>query len=164
MHEATSAPLAAQALPRVRRAVESDLEEVLQLGRDLHAENGLMGLDEDLIRQAAVQAIMHNNGIVGVIGKDPIEAMIYLGLRQYWYTKDVHLEEMLAYVRPDHRRSKNAIALIEFAKSASLSLGIPLLIGIVSNEKTTQKIRLYERRLGKQSGAYFVYNGHTGKG
>ena len=164
MHEATSAPLAATALPRVRLAVESDLEEILAMGHELHAENGLMSLDDGLIRQAALAAIHGQDGIVGVIGKDPIQAMIFLQIRRYWYSRDEHLEEALAFVRENFRKSRNAIALIEFAKAASIRLGVPLLIGIVSNDKTIQKIRLYERRLGKQSGAYFLFNGHTGKG
>ena len=91
--------------------------------------------------------------------------MIYLCLRQYWYAKDgdVHLEEFLAFVRPEFRKSNNAKALIEFAKSSSDRLGVPLLIGIVSNEKTAQKIRLYRRRLGEPAGAYFMYGSKTGQ-
>ena len=160
--QAAAAPAVAP-LPRVRLAVESDLNEILQLGRALHEENGLVGLDENLIRQAAEGAISGKDGIVGVIGKTPIEAMIFLQLRRFWYSQSVHLEECLAYVLPAHRKSRNAIALIEFAKAASLKLGVPLLIGIVSNEKTAQKIKLYERRLGKQAGAYFLFNARTGK-
>ena len=161
--QAAAAPAVAP-LPRVRLAVESDIDEILQLGRALHEENGLVDLDESLIRQAAEGAIRGRDGIVGVIGKTPIEAMIFLQLRRFWYSPSVHLEECLAYVAPEYRKSRNAIALIEFAKAAALRLDVPLLIGIVSNEKTAQKIRLYERRLGKQSGAYFLFHGHTGKG
>ena len=152
-----------KSLPKVRLAAPDELDEVIQLGRELHEENGLMNLDEDMIRQAAEGAVLHGQGIAGVIGKDPIEAMIYLGLRQYWYTKELHLEEMLNFVRPQFRKSRNAIALIEFAKSAAIKLGVPLLIGIVSNDKTAQKIRLYRRRLGEPAGAYFLYGSKTGQ-
>ena len=161
--QAATAPVVAP-LPRVRIATEADLDQVLALGRELHLENGLMSLDEAAIRHAAIAAITGKEGIVGVIGKDPIEGMIFLGLRQYWYSKDVHLEEMLSVVSKQYRRSRNAIALIEFAKAASIRLGVPLLIGIVSNEKTEQKIKLYNRRLGKPAGGYWLFNGQTGKG
>ena len=165
MHtQVVAAPATATALPRVRLAVEDDLDELLAMGHELHAENGLVSLDEDLIRQAALNALRGQDGMFGVIGKNPIEGMIFLQLRRFWYSTEVHLEESLNFVRIPFRKSRNAIALIEFAKAASLRLGVPLLIGIVSNEKTTQKIRLYERRLGKQSGAYFLWNAHTGKG
>ena len=164
MHtQAATGPVAAL-LPSVRVATEDDLEEILELGHELHHENGLMSLDENAIRQAALAAIHGREGIVGVIGKNPIEGMIFLGIRQFWYSQDVHLEEMLNFVRVAHRKSRNAIALIEFAKSAATRLGVPLLIGIVSNERTEQKIKLYERRLGKPAGAYFLFQGRTGKG
>ena len=160
-----AAPAPANTLPRVRMASVDDLDEIMQMGRELHAENGLMSWDEDKVKTAAVNALRGVEGVVGVIGSDPIQAMIYLCLRQYWYAQDgdAHLEEFLAFVRPEFRKSNNAKALIEFAKSSAKRLGVPLLIGIVSNEKTAQKIRLYRRRLGEPSGAYFIYGSKTGQ-
>lgn len=162
IHTAT-AP-AAKPLPRVRVATTDDLEEILSMCRDLHAENGLMSLDEGKVQQAVIDSLTGRDGIFGVVGRNPVEGMIMLGLRQYWYAKDgdVHLEEMLNYVREPFRRSRNAIALIEFAKTTALKLGVPLLIGIVSNTRTEQKIKLYQRRLGKPAGGYFLWNGRTG--
>jgi hypothetical protein len=159
---ATALPSTFKSLPKVRLASPDELEEVIQLGRELHAENGLMNLDETLIRQAAEGAVLHGQGIAGVIGKNPIQAMIYLGLRQFWYSREMHLEEMLNFVRPEFRKSRNAVSLIEFAKAASIQIGVPLLIGVVSNEKTEQKIRLYTRRLGRPAGGYWLFNGKTG--
>jgi hypothetical protein len=160
-----AAPVPANTLPRVRMASMDDLDEIMQMGRELHAENGLMSWDEGKVKTAAVNALRGVDGVVGVIGSDPIQAMIYLCLRQYWYAQDgdAHLEEFLAFVRPEFRKSNNAKALIEFAKSSARRLGVPLLIGIVSNEKTAQKIRLYRRRLGEPSGAYFIYGSKTGQ-
>lgn len=167
MHNVATAPAAetlpaSKPLPRVRLATPADLDGLLEMGRELHRENGLMSLDEGMIRQAAEGALLHNRDTFGVIGKPGhLEAMIYLGLRQFWYSKDVHLEELLAYVSPNFRKSRNAIALIEFAKASALKLGVPLLIGIISSTNTKQKIKLYERRIGPMSGAYFLFNGKT---
>ncbi len=167
MHVATPrSAVNARTLPHVRLATEDDLEDILAMGRELHQENGLMSLDEGKIRQVALNALRGMDGVIGVIGKNPIEGMILLALRQFWYAKDgdMHIEEFFSHVRPQFRRSYNAQALIEFAKDTALRVGVPLLIGIVSNTRTEQKIRLYERRLGKPAGAYFVFNGHTGQG
>jgi hypothetical protein len=170
MHTSVTAPVTERVrapqkpLPKVRLATPDDLEDLLQMGRELHAENGLTALDEGAIRRAAEDAVLHGQGTFAVIGKDPIEAMIFLGLRQYWYSSQMHLEEMLNFVRPEFRRSHNAISLIEFAKSSAVKLGVPLLIGIVSNDRTAQKIRLYRRRLGEPAGGYWLFNAHTGKG
>ena len=150
--------------PRVRLATPQDLESCLEMGRELHAENGLMDLDEDQIREAAIGAIFHNRDTIAVIGKPGrLEAMAYLGIRQFWYAKKTHLEEMLNFVREPFRRSQNAKALLRFEKESSLALGMPLLIGIISSHRTEAKMRLYRRELGAPSGGYWVFNGTTGR-
>lgn len=149
--------------PYVRMAVMEDLEDLLALGRELHKENGMLNLDESLIRQGAIDAITGNNSVVAVIGPvGNIEGAIHLAFRKFWYTSDWHLEELWAYVRPQYRRSTNAKALVKYAKHCAETLKVPLLIGILSNTKTEAKIALYKRQLGTPSGAYFLYNSKTG--
>lgn len=151
-------------LPKVRVANKNDLNELLEMGRLLHKENGILNLSLEIIEEEAKKAINGNGSVFGVIGPvGAIEAMIMLSIERFWYTNDPHLEELLSYVRPEFRKSKNARALIEFAKNMSVRLGIPLLIGLLSNQRTIQKIKLYERAIGPQSGAYFLYNTKTGQ-
>jgi GNAT superfamily N-acetyltransferase len=150
-------------LPRVRLGIAADLPQLLEMGRMLHGENALMPLSEDRILAAAWRAINQDNAMVGVIGPvGYIEGMIYLTTGVFWYTNQPHIEELYTYVKPEFRRSDNAKALVEFAKTCSDKLGVPLLIGIISNDRTAAKVRLYERRLGKPSGAYFLYGKKTG--
>lgn len=152
-----------QPLPKVRVATLYDLEDLLRMGHELHAENGIMPLDEDLIKQGALDAIEGRASVIAVIGKPgKIEAAIHLAFQNFWYTADVHLAELWAYVRPAHRKSRHAHALIEFAKSMAIRFKVPLFIGVVSNEKTEQKVKMYQRKLGKPAGAYFLFNGKTG--
>jgi GNAT superfamily N-acetyltransferase len=165
MHtSAAVAPMASQSLPKVRVAVKDDFPQILGLCRMLHAENGLTGWAEERIVSALHRAIAGDGSVIGVIGTaGSLEAMIHLFISRMWYSNDPHLEELYAYVHKDHRRSNNAKSLIEFAKSTAERLNVPLLIGIVSNHRTEQKIRLYQRRLGKPSGCYFLYNATTGR-
>ena len=79
-------------------------------------------------------------------------------ISQSWSSTDFCLEELLNFVRPRYRRSTNAKDMIQFAKRCSDELGIPLVIGVVSNERTAAKIQLYERQLGKLSGGVFMYS------
>jgi hypothetical protein len=156
-----------QPLPKVRVATMYDLEDLLRLGHELHAENGIMPLDEALIKQGAIDAIEGKASVIAVIGKPgEIEAAIHLAFNQFWYTADMHLAELWAYVRPAYRRRSlrgyHAHALIDFAKSMALQFNVPLFIGVVSNERTAAKVRMYERKLGKPTGAYFLFNGKTG--
>ena len=158
-----AAPVAANHLPRVRLATEADIEQILDMGHALHKENGLMRLDDQLIQEITESVILNDEGVFGVIGDvGHLEGMILLQLRKYWYSQDCHIEELLNYVKPRYRKSRNAIALIEFAKSQAQRLGVPLLIGILSNKSTEQKMKLYQRRLGPPSGGYWIFNGNTG--
>lgn len=145
-------------LPHVRLAVAADVPDILTLGREIHAENACMPLSEDRIQAAAWRAVNQQRCMMGVIGPhDRIEGAIYLTVGQFWYTDELHLEELFAFVRPEYRRSENMKALLAFAKTCSERLNVPLLIGVIATTRTAAKIRLYERRLGKQSGAYFLY-------
>lgn len=152
------------ALPRVRVADMNDLDHIMVLSREVHAENGLHELDERKVVPEMTRALIGDGAFVGVIGPvGALEAMIYLGVRTFWYTSTPHLEEQVNYVRPQFRRTRNAVALIEYAKACATQLKLPLLISVLSTERTREKIRLYKRRLGEPSGAYFLYNGKTGQ-
>jgi GNAT superfamily N-acetyltransferase len=147
----------------VRRAVEADLPQLMALGRMLHEEIAISGWAQDLIDEAVKQALDGNGAVLGVIGPiGHLQGMIHLHIGRNWYSHDAHLEELYSYVHPDYRRSNNAKKLIDFAKTAAEKTGVPLLIGILSNHRTEQKIKLYQRRLGKPAGAYFLWNGKTG--
>jgi N-acetylglutamate synthase-like GNAT family acetyltransferase len=170
MHHAVAAPAAVtlpaerNQLPKVRLATKEDLNEIISLGRDLHFENGLMPISDKAITEAATNAVSGNDGIVGVIGKPgSIEALTLLQIRTYWYSDCGHLEEMFIYCKPQYRKSSNAKALVMFAMEAAKKLGIPLLVGVISNERTAAKVRLYRRLLGEPAGAFFLYNAKTGK-
>lgn len=153
-----------EALPLIRPATMADMPQLLEMGRALHDENGLMTVSEQRIQEAAVHGIQNDDIIVGVIGPvGAVEAMIYLVVGKFWYTDDLHIEELFTYVKPEFRASKNAKALVQFARDTADRLGVPLLIGIISNARTKPKIKLYERMLGAPAGAYFLYGGHTGK-
>lgn len=146
-------------LPHVRLATPEDFTELLELGRLIHAESGLMPLDEGHFQDFVRRLINQDRAILGVIGPvGHIEGAVCLMIGQFWYTAKLHLEEIFTFVRPECRKSENMKSLVNFAKTSSDKLGIPLLIGVISTERTAAKIRLYERRLGKQSGAYFVYS------
>jgi hypothetical protein len=150
--------------PKVRTATREDIPQIFKLGKLLFEENAITGWSERRIVQAVNRAINGEGAVIGVIGDvGRLEGMIYLFVTMFWYTDDPHIEEIYNYVHPDYRKSDNAKALIDFAKKCSEGINVPLMIGIVSNQKTEQKIRLYQRRLGKPSGAYWLWNANTGK-
>lgn len=143
----------------VRIATKSDETEILRLLHLMHEEGGLLPLNEECAKQTFDRAFYRRGGIIGVIGEPGnIKAAIYLLITRFWYTLDNHLEEIFNFVHPEHRKSDYAKRLIAFAKECSDEIGIPLMIGVLTNHRLESKVRLYRRSLGNPAGAFFVYN------
>jgi GNAT superfamily N-acetyltransferase len=98
-------------------------------------------------------------GAIGVIGEvGSLEGLAFVIFGNYWYSDERHLEELIVYVDPAHRRSRHAHALVNWMKFQSDLTGLPLVTGIISTERTEAKVALYERLLPKV-GAFFLYGG-----
>ena len=142
----------------VRLAAPKDEEKILDLLMLMHEENGLFEMDNDSVREMVRKVLNRENGIIGVIdAEEEIEAAVCLVIDKLWYAKTWCLNDVFNFVAPKYRRSTRAKSLISFAKSYSDQVGIPLLMGIVSNVRTEAKIKLLERQLQK-AGAFFIYN------
>jgi hypothetical protein len=146
---------------QVRLAVPNDADDIMDLLALMHEENGLFEMDYDAVREMVLNVLSGKNGIIGVIdGEEGLEAAVCLVIDKLWYSKTWCLNDVFNFVAPKYRRSTRAKSLISFAKSYSDQVGIPLLMGIVSNVRTEAKIKLLERQM-KKAGAFFIYNyGH----
>lgn len=155
---------ASAASPRVRVATAADEEGVIALCHELHGENGLFPIDEQRVRWQLKSMLARENGIIGVIGNGKLEGCIAMMIDDMWYSdKGKHLLELFNFVHPDFRSPPGrAKALIKFAKKCADELELPLIIGIISNERTEAKVRLYQRQL-TQVGAFFLYGATTGE-
>jgi hypothetical protein len=152
-------------LPAVRLAAPEDEESVMEMCKALHEENGLFSLNENKIRGYIRQSHARKGAFVGVIGpKGHIEASTCLLITDAYYTDDWHLTELWNHVGKSYRHTRNAEALIEFGKACSDKMGIPLVTGIITNNRVAGKVRLYRQQLGYPAGAFFVYNGHWADG
>lgn len=140
-------------------ATMADLPEIMRLLHIMHAESGLMPLDEDCARDMFINALEKKQGVIGVIRGEATEirAILMMVITRFWYTTKFHLEELFNFISPEHRKSNYADALIRFAKHSADELKIPLVIGVLTSERMEAKVRLYRRRLGMPAGAFFVH-------
>src|SRR6516225_8809004 len=119
----------------IRIAQRSEEDHIMMLCTMMHAEGGFMPIDYDEVSAMLHRAFQREGGILGVIGEpNDIKAMIFLLISKMWYTKQLHLEELFNFVRPDVRASsqKYGLQLIEFAKRCSNEIGLPLTIGVLT--------------------------------
>lgn len=153
---------------KVRVGTPDDIHALMDLANLGVEENGFTRPDQMKLLQNMWAALNLHDGIVGVIGKpgEPMEGAILLRIGSSWYgqDEDKYLEEKALFVRPEYRSAKGgrAARLAEFSKQASDQLGLPLTIGVLSNERTAGKLRLYRRIFGDPAGAYWLYNAKTG--
>lgn len=151
---------------QLRVATPDDLTEIMEMAVAAAKENAAFSADQELLLKNVWGPLNQQHGLIGCIGKPngAIEGMIVLSVGTLFYTNDVCLEEKVMYVRPEYRNARGgrATKLVTFAKSVAKKLGLPLLIGILSNEMTKQKVALYKRELGEPAGAFWIINAETG--
>ena len=149
---------------KVRVATTADLDEIMKLAVEAAKENGFLDASTTLLLKAVWGPLNQDHGIIGCIGREPIEAMVVLNVGTVFYSDVPCLEERTLFVRPEYRSAKGGRArkLVEFSKSTATALNLPLLIGVLSSERTIAKCKLYSRLLGPASGAYWIWQTRTG--
>jgi hypothetical protein len=150
----------------VRIGQPEDLENIMKLSQMIYEEIGVFNFNENKVKSQIIPALHKHNGIVGVIGeRGKLEGFIALRVAENWYSDGNFLEELCVFVHPDYRNAKSSRvqALLKFALKCSDELKMPLIIGILSNQRTNAKVSLYERFFGPPAGAFFMYGLKTGQ-
>jgi hypothetical protein len=150
----------------VRKAQPYDAPEIWRLFLQVHRENSLFKLAPQKVTTLMDRALHperihpHDTGPraqIGVIGPPgKLEAVVFILISSFWYSEELHLEELLVYVDYEHRASRHASACLDWMKDLADALKIPLLTGIISKDRTAAKIRLYDRKLPR-IGAFYFY-------
>ena len=144
---------------RVHIAERKHEEELMVLCHQLAIENGLFTMSETKVRDVLRKACNRQGGIIGIIGGEgeKIEGMVYLLVDTLWYTDETSLQELFLYVTPECRRAKTAIELMKFTKWCVNQSNLDLLIGVISNDRTAGKVRLYKKEFSQEAGSFFVH-------
>jgi GNAT superfamily N-acetyltransferase len=145
--------------PDVRIASKDDEDSLLALMRVACEEDGQHSFNEDKVRAMLGRHFEKRGGMVGVVGdSDNLRAYILLIIDEVWYSSDWQITELSLFVSPEHRKSSYAKQLMAFSKKMAEGLGLDLTIGVLSNQRTEAKVRLYRRQF-REAGAFFLYNG-----
>lgn len=150
----------------VRIGTPDDVHGVMDLALSACDENGFVSPNPEKLLQQIWPALNLDQGLLGIIGNtgEKLQGAVLLRVGSMWYSDDEVLEEKAIFIDPRYRSAKGGRArrLCEFSKHVADNLGIPLIIGVLSNHRTEAKVRLYERQFGKPSGAFFLYGATTG--
>ena len=150
----------------IRIGTPDDLEEMMKIALLACEENAFADPNPVKLATEMWPALCRDNGLVGIIGKHGgiIEGAVLLRIGTMWYSDAECIEEKAIFIHPDFRSAKGGRAkrLCEFSKSVADNLDIPLMIGVLSNERTVAKVKMYERQFGPPAGAFFLYGAKTG--
>lgn len=151
----------------VRIGTPKDVDDIMNLALSACDENGFVDPNPMKLLHEIWPALHLDRGVVGIIGQEgaQVEGAILLRIGTMWYSDLEVLDEKAIFIHPEYRSAKGGRArkLCEFAKQVADSLGIPLVIGVLSNHRTEAKVRLYERQFGKSCGAFWLYGAKTGR-
>ena len=145
--------------PDVRIASPEDEADLMRLMRIACEEDGQHSINEDKVHNVIRLHYEKRGGIIGVVGDKggELKAYIVMVVAEVWYSSEWHIQELSLFVAPKHRKSNFAKQLMAFSKRTSESLKLDLTIGVLSNERTAAKVRLYQRQF-PQKGAFFVWH------
>lgn len=148
-----------QKCPDVRLAELSDLPELMRLTQIACEEDGQHSYDPEKVLGVLRLHFEKRGGIIGVIGEkgEELKGYLIMTISPVWYSQDYHIQELSLFVAPDHRRSNYAKQFMQFSKQTSEIMNLDLTIGVLSNERTEAKVRLYKRQF-PSAGAFFVYH------
>jgi GNAT superfamily N-acetyltransferase len=150
---------------KVRIGTPADIHGVMELAKLALEETDLAPINQEKILHEIWSALCLEGSIFGVIGKpgERVEAGVLLRIGQIWYSDNPVLEERIIFVHPDFRsaRGGRAAKLCKFAKETADRMGMPLMVGVLSSNRTTAKIRMHERHFGSPAGIFFFYNGRS---
>lgn len=155
--------------PTIRLGVPADLDELMALAMMATEENAFVRPSPAKMATMIWGALTQQNGLVGVISDDPhvIQGAVLLTFGETWYSDVTILEERAIFIHPEYRAAKGGLAkrLAEFTKKTADTLNnMPLIIGVVSNERTAAKCRMYERMFpDEKAGVFFLHNARTGE-
>jgi GNAT superfamily N-acetyltransferase len=150
----------------IRLATAADMDEMMRLALLAAEDNSFLDFSPTLLAQAMWPALVQDHGLLGVIGPagGAIEGFVLLRIGKMFYSDRDCLEEKCLWVHPDFRTAKGGRArkLLEFTKKTADTLGLPLIIGILSTKQAEGKTRLYRRFFGEPAGAFFLYGAECG--
>jgi hypothetical protein len=146
---------------RVRIAGEGDRQRLWDNLMLAAHENAMAPVYDECVEPVVDNLIAHKSGVAGVIdGTTAFAGSVGLTFAQFWYSKEWHIEEMWCFVHPDYRRGSqnrgHIKALLDFSKWWANEMGMPLLMGVLSEKRTEGKVRLYQRSM-PMKGALFLH-------
>lgn len=133
----------------------TEIADLLEL---MHDEAGIGELNREKV-ESAIADVAANGVCLLWTDDDGTVASMGLKAARWWYSDDAYLKDLWFYVSRDRRQDYPylAEAMLRAAQSVANHHRLPLLLGILSQDRPTAKARLYTREGFQPIGAALYY-------
>ncbi len=139
----------------MRVAEPSDLQAVCDLLRLMHAEIGVLKVDEPKALET-IRAVIESRQCLLCEADGQIVASLGLVFGEpFWYSRDTGLRDTWFFIHPDHRGGPYAQDLVLTAKKMARIAHVPLWLGISSTKKTVRKMLFLEKYMNVFGGVFY---------
>lgn len=137
-------------------ASKVDEEPLLRLLRERHEEEGIGPFNEPEALSTLQRGIRREQAVIYVIRGRELEGSVGLFFSRPQFSTATVLSDSWLFIRSQYRKSDRAKELVDYAKGASMQLGLPLYMSVNINERTARKEQFMSRQLPK-AGSLFVF-------
>lgn len=159
----------------VRLAGPADEDELLRLCRAKHGEEALrnasgqpFAFSEVKARATLQRAIVSGRNepdtdlawcAVVASPEGQIAGSSYLTMQTPYDSDDAYLCEHWSWIWPQHRKSDVGRRLLMWSQAKAVSMGLPLIGGVVSYDEDSPKMRFFKRAGFEPLAALYLYTG-----
>ena len=139
----------------MRVAEPSDLQAVCDLLRMMHAEIGVLTVDEPKALETVRAVIDTRQCLLCEADGQIVASLGLIFCEPFWYSSDSGLRDMWFFIHPDHRGGAHAQDLVLTAKKMARIAQVPLWLGVSSTKRTVKKMLFLEKYMQVFGGVFY---------
>ncbi len=139
----------------MRVAEPGDLQAVCDLLRMMHAEIGVLTVDEPKALETIRAIIDSRQCLLCETGGQIVASLGLTFAEPFWYSRDTGLCDRWFFIHPANRGEPHAQDLVVTAKKMARIAQVPLWLGVSSTKKTVRKMLFMEKYLTPFGGVFY---------
>lgn len=144
---------------RVRLAEPGDLPVMVDLARDFYERTGDgagLPFDPQVAEGWAGHSIKQALALIAETEEGEIAGALPLMFEAPRYSSTKALWDIGFYVKPEHRKSKAAMMLLDAAKAIREDMAVPLFVGVSSGFEISRQDKFFSRAGFERAGALYL--------
>lgn len=134
-------------------ATPENLEEVCELLRVMHAENGVGRVNEEKAR-GVITKRLQEGGVILARSHGRLVGSVAIYKDNWWYSDELAFFDQWFFVHPEHRSEGHAVRLLAALKQACRNTGVPLVLHVGTTVDALSKLKFFKKHLTPFGGSF----------